>query len=110
MGKHATYQKRGSAAAQGFLTEILAADWLFTSPSVGNLRVTQNATIPAQAAGWTYRVRTPAGAWVQGAIQAGTIVTFSASSGVTYTGQVAWVNAAGNAISPWSDSKTQLVL
>jgi|SRR5688500_6660510 len=106
MGKFSTYAKRGSAAQMGFLPPPVATDWTFTSPVASQVRFSFSGAIPPQAAGWIGRIRTASGAWTNTALQVGATLNTGAASGTLYFAQIAWGNAAGSAVSEWSDTKS----
>ena len=109
MGKWSTYARRGYTQEFGSMAAPTIGDWSVTSPVSGQYSFNRLNPIPGPATRWGGRLRLAAGAWSATAIQAATPITGAATTGQTYTCQVAWFDANNNQLSPWSDSKTVLI-
>lgn len=107
MGKHATYQKRGSAGNPGAVGAPADADWTAgTLAAPSRITFTRLTTAPPGASGIVaqYRVKAPAGSWVQPGFNATTITTGSVL-GEVYLMRIAWANSNTEIVSDWSPTK-----
>lgn len=106
MGKFATYAKRGSAEAFGSLLAPVDADWSISSPVTNQVRATLITPIPAPATQWGFRLKLPTGTLSNWVVGSGATLNASTAAGLTYTGYIAWFDAAGLQLSPPSPGKT----
>ncbi len=106
MGKFATYQKRGSAAAYGTQIAPLDTDWSISSPGVNQVRATLISAIPSPATQWGFRVKLPSGTMSNWVVGSGATLNVATATGLVYVGFIAWFDTAGLQLSPPSLGKT----
>jgi hypothetical protein len=108
MGKWATYQKRGTAHQQGFLTPPAAADWSFSGVTTTAFNVNLLVPIPPPATQWAIQTRQQGTTtWtLRGPTPATPINVTGLTTGTTYEVQAAYF-LNGAQVSPWSPTKTQ---
>lgn len=109
MGKWSTYARRGTAQEFGVMAAPVAGDWTITSPISSQYSLNRLNPIPGPAVRWGGRLRAGAGVWNAATIQAATPITGGATTGLTYSAQIAWFDNSSQQLSPWSDVKTVVI-